>query len=160
MEPTPPGDRITIYLDVSCLCRPFDNQGQLRIRTETAAINEIFSRFQSGEWFHRSSQMAIIEIDATPKAEKRNGMVLRLPEDEAILDIDDSHINRGIYLETLGFKRSDAVHIAAAEAWQATVLLSCDDGLCKVAKRWQSELRVRVENPAVWVREVERDADE
>ena len=30
-----------LYLDVSTLCRPFDNQSYLRIRIETEAVNLI-----------------------------------------------------------------------------------------------------------------------
>jgi hypothetical protein len=32
---------VKIYLDVSCLNRPFDDQGQVRIRLETEAVTII-----------------------------------------------------------------------------------------------------------------------
>jgi len=37
-----------IYLDVSCLNRPFDDQAQVRIRIETAAITFVLERIDAG----------------------------------------------------------------------------------------------------------------
>jgi hypothetical protein len=39
-----------IYLDVCCLNRPFDDQGQERIRLEAEAVLLIIARMESGQW--------------------------------------------------------------------------------------------------------------
>jgi hypothetical protein len=38
-----------IYLDVCALCRPFDDQAQIRIRLETEAVQLILSYVKSGD---------------------------------------------------------------------------------------------------------------
>ncbi|MEX1228932.1 MAG: hypothetical protein WEB58_01755 [Planctomycetaceae bacterium] len=74
-----------IYLDVSCLNRPFDDQLQTRIRLETTAINIIFERLDA-DWVHVASQMSLIEIDAMPDIHRKNRVRLLLPEPEDIIE--------------------------------------------------------------------------
>jgi predicted nucleic acid-binding protein len=52
--------------------------------------------------------------------------------------------DRGRILESLGFKLIDALQVAAAEQWQAEVLVTCDDGLLKTAQRHAGLLQVQV----------------
>ncbi len=61
----------TIYLDVCCLNRPFDDQTQPRIRLETEAILEIISRCRTGEWKLLSSTALESEIARTPDLTRR-----------------------------------------------------------------------------------------
>ena len=65
-----------------------------------------------------------------------------------------SEISRGKQLEVLGFKELDALHLACAERGSADIFLTTDDGLLRSAKRANSQLRVRVENPYMWFQEV------
>lgn len=60
-----------IYLDVSCLNRPFDDQGQTRVHLEAEAVTMILERCDQGNWQQVSSEMAKIEIEAIPNAERR-----------------------------------------------------------------------------------------
>ncbi len=57
-------------------------------------------------------------------------------------------------LEKLGFKAADAVHIAAAEAGRVGVFLSCDDRLCRCAKRNKRNLKIEIANPLNWLQEI------
>jgi hypothetical protein len=145
---------VQIYLDVSCLNRPFDDQSQVRIRAEAEAVLLILERIDAGEWNHVSSTMASIEIAAISDGERRARVRLLLPGRKSILKLSQSVWDRGAVLEGLGFKPADAVHIAAAEQIQADVLLSCDDRLCRLARRRRHEVRVRVANPVDWLKEV------
>ena len=61
---------------------------------------------------------------------------------------------RGTELEVLGFKPYDALHIACAESGDADILLTTDDRMLRLAKRYQAHLRVRVENPHTWLQEI------
>jgi hypothetical protein len=65
----------------------------------------------------------------------------------------------GAALEKLGFKPADALHVAAAEAASADVLLSCDDRFCRAGVRHRERLRIAVRNPLDWLKEVEDAAD-
>ncbi|HSW44151.1 MAG TPA: hypothetical protein VLM89_01100 [Phycisphaerae bacterium] len=59
-----------VYLDVSCLNRPFDDQTQPRIRLEAEAVGLILKHVDLGKWRAVSSQMADIEIAAIAQAER------------------------------------------------------------------------------------------
>jgi len=98
--------------------------------------------------------MASIEIEAIPDAERRARVRLLLPEEKSMLKLTPSVWDRGRKLAAIGFKPADAVHVAAAEHAIADVLLSCDDRLCRLAKRRRHELGVRVANPVDWLKEV------
>ena len=74
-----------VYLDVSCLNRPFDDQGQARIRPEAEAVTLILDECERGAWRHVSSQMAAIEIGAMPDADRRARVRLLLPGPAATL---------------------------------------------------------------------------
>jgi predicted nucleic acid-binding protein len=147
-----------IYLDVSCLNRPIDDQGQTRIRLEAEAVTVILAQSDLGNWEHVSSGMSEIEIDTMPDGDRRARVRLLLPPEEAILKLTPAVLARAADLEKLGFKAADAVHVAAAEALAVDVFLS-DDRLCRVARRRRTHLKVRIDNPLAWLEEVGDDAD-
>jgi predicted nucleic acid-binding protein len=150
---------VKIYLNVSCLNRPFDDQEQARIRLEAAAVGMILERFDEGQWIHVSSEMAQIEIAANPDPKRRARVGLLLPEPRNIVMLTPAIVRRASALQTLGFKPADATHVAAAEEAAADVLLSCDDRFCRAAKRHAERLRVSVSNPMNWLDEVEHADD-
>ncbi len=157
---TPGGEgTVKIYLDVSCLNRPFDDQSQVRIRLEAEAVLLILEQLDAGAWEHLSSGMATIEIEAIPDAERAHPRRLLLPGEKSILKLTQPIWERGAEVEGLGFRPADAVHIAAAEHTGADVLLSCDDRLCRRARRRRRQLRVRVANPVDWLKEVADASD-
>ena len=141
------------YLDVSCLNRPFDDQGQTRIRLESEAITLIFERIDAGQWEQVSSQIAEIEIAAMSDAERRRRVTALLPGRKDRISLTSAIFRRAEELEGVGFKAADALHVAAAEALGVDVLLSCDDRLCQRAARFRKKLCVHVRNPLLWLRE-------
>jgi predicted nucleic acid-binding protein len=103
--------------------------------------------------------MAMIEVDAMPDPDRRARVRLLLPAADATLQLTPDVFARAGDLEGLGFKPADAVHVAAAEAGGADVLLTRDDRLCRVANRSKADLKVRVVNPLDWLKEIGRGAD-
>ena len=148
-----------IYLDVSCLNRPYDDQSQVRIRLEAEAMTVILEKCEHGEWQQVSSQMAKIEIDAMPDAERRARVRLLLPDPKVVLELTEDLYARAADLEKRGFKPADAVHVAAAEALDADVFLSCDDRLVRLGRRRRNEVKVKLANPLDWLKEIGHDAD-
>ena len=146
---------MTIYLDVSCLNRPFDDQSQDRIRRESEAVLEIFDEIDAGIWMHVSSRMAEIEVEAIDEEVRRRRVLQLLPESK--MELTDAVLARAREFVLQGLAAADAVHIAAAEALAADVLLTCDDRLVRRANRLADELNVRVANPIDWLKE-QRDA--
>ena len=53
-----------IYLDTSCLNRPFDDQRQLRVRLEAEAVIYILEQIDNTHWKEISSEMVDIELAA------------------------------------------------------------------------------------------------
>ena len=148
-----------IYLDVSCLNRPYDDQSQVRIRLEAEAMTVILEKCEHGEWQQVSSQMAKIEIDAMPDAERRARVRLILPDPKVVLELTEDLYARAADLEKRGFKPADAVHVAAAEALDADVFLSCDDRLVRLGRRRRNEVKVKLANPLDCLKENGHDAD-
>ena len=150
---------VKIYLNVSCLNRPFDDQEQARIRLEAAAVGMIFEKVDEGHWFHVSSEMAQIEIAANPDQRRQARVQLLLPDPRSIVMLTPAMFTRGAALEKLGFKAGDALHVAAAEEVGADVLLSCDDRFCNTGARHRRKLRVAIRNPLDWLKEMEHATD-
>ncbi len=148
-----------IYLDVSCLNRPFDDQRQPRIRLEAEAVAIIFERVDAGILDHVSSQMAEIEIAAIADEERRRRVIELLPAPDARIALSEAVLNRAEILSKIGFKPADAAHVASAEAGGADVLLTCDDRMMRCAHRQPATLDVRVENPLQWVEEKTHASD-
>ena len=143
-----------IYLDTCCLNRLFDPQIQLRIRRETEAVDTILARVNMTHWYWIASSVLKFEIIQIPDSEQRANLqdILRYAHETVL--VDTTEIARSEYLESLGFKYYDALHIACAETGGADVLLTTDDKMLNRAIHSHSRLHVRVENPYTWLQEV------
>ena len=142
-----------IYLDTCCLNRPFDDQTQTRIRLETEAVLAIFSQIETDEWNWVGSDVLKDEVEQIPDTQKLSRVNLLLDFIDENIEIGESEIERARNLQKKGFQLFDALHIASAESAKADVFLSTDDRLLKLAKRPSNDLKIRVENPLVWVTE-------
>jgi predicted nucleic acid-binding protein len=145
---------IKIYLDTCCLNRPFDDQSQERLRLESEAVLAILSRIEKGEWNWVGSEVLIDEIEQTPDTQKLSRTRLLSGFIQESVEIGDKEVKRAEELQNEGFQLFDALHIACAESAKADVFLSTDDRLLKLAKKLSKLLRIRVENPLVWVEEM------
>ncbi|RKU34773.1 PIN domain-containing protein [Candidatus Poribacteria bacterium] len=143
-----------IYLDTCCLNRLFDPQIQVRIRQETEAVDIILARIVARCWDWIASSVLEFEIFQNPDLEQRSDLknILRFAHETVLMGT--SEVARGEYLETLGFKYYDALHIACAESGGSDILLTTDDRMLRLAKRHSGQLRVRCENPHTWLQEV------
>ena len=143
-----------IYLDTCCVGRPLDDQTQDRIHRETEAVETIVSYFFLGQLYWVSSEVLAIEAANNPNLKKREAINDRLNfTDETVL-VGTMERTRAAYLESLGFKLFDALHIACAESGGADVLLTTDDRMLRLAKRYRAQLQVRIENPHTWLQEI------
>jgi predicted nucleic acid-binding protein len=154
----PGNSSMRIYLDVSCLNRPFDDQSQPRIRLESEAITMILAKFDRGVWDQVSSEMVTIEVTANSDEFRRRRVNLLLPGDTATVKLTEATFARAAELETMGLKPADATHVAAAES-SADVFLTCDDRLLRAAARNASAIHIPVANPLDWIAEQEDDAN-
>lgn len=143
-----------VYLDNCVLNRPFDDQSQERVRLETEAIILLLSRLERKEWTWLGSQALNLEIDKTPDVEHQSRLRRVVEFAGSSVEIGEKELERANELQKAGFVGFDAVHLACAESGKADVFLTTDDRLLKLAKRLAKKLRVKVENPLDWMKEM------
>ena len=119
-------------------------------------ISWILTQFRIGHWYWVSSDVLVDEIEQIRDLNQRMQSKNRLTQVHQTIPLGISEISRGKQLEVLGFKELDALHLACAESGSVDIFLTTDDRLLRGAKRNNSFLRVRVENPYVWFQEVPR----
>ena len=141
----------TIYLDVCCLNRPFDDQSQSRVRIEAEAVLSILEMAAEQKVEVLDTDIIDDELSQHPDHERRGKV-------EVLLTIATSNVllttaieRRAEELQKLGIAPLDALHLASAESAQADCFLTTDDKLLRLAGRNQSDLKVKVENPAKWL---------
>ena len=144
----------TIYLDACCLNRPFDDQSQPRVHLEAEAVLILLARFKSGEWKWLGSTVLDLEIDQTADPTRKARIKLLMSATHRTVSVQADEEKRGKELSALGIPAIDALHIACAETGGADVFLTTDDRLLRQATRMAAQLRVRVENPLTWAKEL------
>lgn len=144
----------TVYFDVCCLNRPFDDQTQVRIRLEAEAVLVILAEIESGRWEWFSSEVVDLEISKTPDPERRRRVELLASHTDRSIVVGEPEIERAQQFEAWGLSAFDALHLACAERSGADVFLTTDDAVLRKSTVYAEQLRVRVENPLVWLREV------
>ena len=146
----------SIYLDVCCLNRPFDDQSTDRVRLEAEAVVMVLWHVQSGEWRLVGSEALDVEIEENPDVGRRRRVQLLADAACMKVPLSDWVIGRAVELESIGLQAFDALHVACAEDGAADILLTTDDRFIRIARQNRSRIRVRVENPVSWLREVGR----
>jgi predicted nucleic acid-binding protein len=147
--------RRKIYLDVCCLCRPFDDQTIHRIRMETEAVTEILKRCMS-DWELVGSEAIESEISQISDEERMENAesLLQFATSRVVIDEGLEAVARGYH--RFGLEPFDALHLACAESVGA-VFLTTDDALIKSIKRHEDKITTGVHNPVQWLMEVTMD---
>ncbi len=124
-----------LYLDVSTLCRPFDDQSAMRVRLETDAFYLILQNIQNGSYELIVSPVHHKEIEAIKDLSEQLQVKSLLAHHGAPVICDFVLAKqRAQQLAAIKFGVADAAHIAFAEA-SADVFITCDDKLIKRCKR-------------------------
>jgi predicted nucleic acid-binding protein len=124
-----------LYLDICTLCRPFDDQSQMRIHLETSAYYLILQALQDARYTMVVSPVHFEEANAINDAEERHEIIAVLEGLGAMAVCDVAATRRraeGLHAKKFGL--ADAAHVAFAEA-TADVFISCDDRLVKKCHR-------------------------
>jgi len=150
---------IKIYLDDCCLNRPFDNQAQNRIAIEAAAIVRVLELVEAGMVSDYSSEMAQVEIEQIPDADRRRKVKGLLPPSRRIPPLTTHLLDEAEKFVRRGFKLADAVHLAAAAELDIDVFLTVDDDLLKRARKNAYHIGVTVRDPVSFVREMSDEHD-
>ena len=131
----------SIYLDVCILCRPFDDQQQVRIRLETEALELILAYIRQGDGPQLvSSPVHTIELNAIRDAEEKQYLLLLLDQLGTKIEFDLPAIRkRAEALTAAGMGVADAAHVAFAEFAQAD-FISVDDRLLKKCRQMDIQI--------------------
>ena len=143
----------TVYLDLCCLNRPFDDQHQARVRLETEAVLGLIELARHGELKWIGSDILDLESSRNPDTDRRRRVEMLLSCATSKVAAGERERQRGRELKALGFAAFDALHLACAESAGAHVLLTTDDRLRGRAEREAARLAAQVENPAKWYSE-------
>jgi hypothetical protein len=141
-----------VYLDVSCLNRPLDDQSQPRIHLEAEAVLAILGEIAAQSLDCVTSEIAAPEIGAIRDSQRRDRIRAFLPDHVQQRILNDDVLARARWLRTVGIASADALHIAFAEVAETDVFLTCDDKLCRLARRNTALLKVEVANPVEWLK--------
>jgi predicted nucleic acid-binding protein len=143
---------VKVYLDVCCLCRPFDNQKVNRIHLEAEAVKEILMRCTQ-DWTLVASDAVSFEISRiTDKTRMKKALNLTDLAKEHVT-ITNAVSKRYYEFVEFGIDSADALHLACAESAGA-VLLTTDDAIIKIIKRHGNQITIEVKNPVELLMEV------
>ena len=124
-----------VYLDVCALCRPFDDQQQVRIRLETAAVELMLAHIRPAELELIVSPIHNVEIEAITDAEEGQQLRLLLERLGTPFNFDLAATRqRAEQLTQQGMGVADAAHPAFAEQAGAD-FVTVDDRLLKQCRR-------------------------
>jgi hypothetical protein len=114
--------------------RPLDDQTQLRVRLEAAAVVGILDRCGTSGLHLSSSDALMYEARRNPHPDRRKYV-------EAVLRAADVHQSltaeveaRAAQLVDVGVSPLDALHVASAEAAGAAYFCTCDDRLLRAIR--------------------------
>lgn len=141
-----------IYLDVCALKRPYDSISVQRNADEAVAVVKVLAAIDSGVLAGLHSSIHDIENARNTDLSRRARIESVLRRFERVETEEASVQSRAVTLQSLGFGKVDAVHLACAEAGNAHAFLTTDDRLLRCAERHQPELAATVISPVDFVR--------
>ena len=131
-----------LYLDVCTICRPFDNQNNMRIRLETDAYFLILNGVQRNAYEMMISPMHLKEIESIEDVREKVQMIqlLNVYGKQSKYDFEKARERAdAVILKNIGV--ADSVHLAFAEQ-SSDYLITCDDKFLKRSKRIKTEVEV------------------
>jgi predicted nucleic acid-binding protein len=136
-----------LYFNTSALNRPLDDLSSGRVRIEAEAVVALLAAVEDGvaEWI--GSEYLDFEIGQDTDRERRDRVRSLLGLVRMRVEVSDAVAGRARALERLGLRGLDALHVAAAEAGTADLLVTTDDRMLRRAGRATSDLRVRLVTP-------------
>lgn len=140
-----------IYMDNCCFNRPFDDQGQIRIRLEAEAKLKIQEEIQSGKFKLIWSYILDYENSRNPFKERKN--LIGSWRKYALEDIQEAPliIETAKALNQKNFSKIDSLHIACAISAKCEYFLTTDDKMLKKASLVD---RINIDDPIGFIKEM------
>jgi predicted nucleic acid-binding protein len=146
---------VRLYGDMNIYNRCFDDQNQLRIKLETAAIEGIFALAEAGKLVMVWSFMLDYENSLNPHQERKEGVELLSHLCGDTIAPSSAIIRQARSLmKSSKVKPRDAVHLACAENAACDYFVTCDDALIAAFNKTRRRHKVKVTaiNPVEFIR--------
>ncbi len=140
-----------IYLDNCCFNRPFDDQSQLRIKLETEAKLRIQEEVRAGNLELAWSYILDYENGKNPYEDRKERM--KGWKKYAVTDIQENTeiLKKADYLNSIGLKKMDSLHVACAIISRCNYILTTDDNILKQSETLEG---IKVDDPIGFIKEV------
>lgn len=142
-----------VYLDNCSLQRPLDDKSQVRVALEAEAVLSVLTLGQQSVIDLVHSDALLYEIERTPDVQRRLFATEALQGAKIHIHFTERVVAQAKEFERSGIKPLDALHVASAEAAEATYFCTCDDRLIKRLKSIPT-LAVTVVTPLELIQEV------
>ncbi len=152
-------EKLKIYFDTCCYCRPFDEQSQEKIKTQTLAIFEIFELARKDELIICTSAAVNYEISQIAEPLSRTLVKLYHKKAKLLIELSSVITSRVNEIIALSFKSFDAIHLAFAENENAT-FITTDERLKKKADKQRKNLIIDVVYPDEFLASLKEGDDE
>jgi len=128
-------EKMKIYLDNCSFNRPFDFQGDIKIRLESEAKLYIQEQIIKKELFIVWSYILDFENNNNPFEERK--LKIQRWKTYSIEDVEENNkvIVKAKKLEKIGLKRIDALHLACAIYAKCDYFITTDKGILKKNKK-------------------------
>jgi len=148
--------RVRVYFDTCTLNRPFDDQGQARIRLEAEAVGHLLQAVEAGRLEWVTSEVVAFEIARTRDLARRALLQVLLRQATRSVPLSAAVGQRAREFRARGVRDLDALHLAAAEAAPVETLVTTDEQFGRAAGGLTPPSTVRVMNPVTFALEVLR----
>ncbi len=128
-----------IYLDTNVYNRPFDDQTQTRIESETLIFRVVMRLVEMGDTELVSSYILEYENSRNRFVDRRKWVESKLQLATFYQEMNAEIAERGRALQEQGLGAIDALHVASAEAAGTDYFLTCDD---RLIRRYQGSLNL------------------
>lgn len=131
-----------LYLDVCTICRPFDNQNNMRIRLETDAYFLILNGILRNDYEMMISPIHLKEIESIEDVREKVQIIqlLDVYGKQPKYDFEKARERAEILiLKNIGI--ADSVQLAFAEQ-SSDYLITCDDKFLKRSKKVTTDVKV------------------
>lgn len=133
-----------IYLDNCVFNRPFDDQSDVRISLETEFFLTIIKKIEKGEFELIISTVNLVENEQNPFYSRKEKIFDIFSLATEVVTINSTDLARAEYLESMGFRGLDALHIAVCEKAKVDYFVTCDDKLIKMYEKHQDIIKIKV----------------
>ena len=123
-----------LYLDISAIQRPLDDQKQLRVRTEAEAVLGLLALCEDGALTLVASGVHVVENQKCPYPDHRAHVNDVLNLAPLYVSTDAAVLERAQRYQEDGIKRLDALHLASAVEAGVEYFCTTDDRLLRKGK--------------------------